>query len=215
MAWKVYTQDTFCFPGCMPEGGGPDSNGDEFEAREEAIEDGISYLETFTEVRDLEPRVLELKEKAIRPLSFPGSTKRQESNRRMDTGLCPFRLRRSEHMAKSRKTQRRHLTVTEIIEGARAHESHFFEKSTMRFFCSRVYAGETWLDLESADVYFITSERFERPGVRGPRRYTVRKFLPETGEIETVGLFQEHATLRDAKSAARDVAGMHKTTFGG
>jgi hypothetical protein len=42
--FKVYTQDSFCFPGCLPEGYGPDSNGDTFETREEAIDDAVHML---------------------------------------------------------------------------------------------------------------------------------------------------------------------------
>ena len=42
--WKVYTQDSFCFPGCMPEGYGPDSNGDTFDTRDEAIESALCML---------------------------------------------------------------------------------------------------------------------------------------------------------------------------
>jgi len=47
--FKVLSQDSFCFPGCLPEGGGPDSNGDTFETKEEATADALRMLESIFE----------------------------------------------------------------------------------------------------------------------------------------------------------------------
>lgn len=62
---------------------------------------------------------------------------------------------------------------------------HFFSPSTMRFFKCRVgekvYKGEKL-------YYFVTSERFDWDG---PRMFTVRKFDPETGYVDTVGEFNQ------------------------
>jgi hypothetical protein len=72
---------------------------------------------------------------------------------------------------------------------------HFFDDSTMNFFDSKVSA-KTFGD------YFVTSER----GPSGLRRYTVRVFNPNTGEIKTHGLFQEFDTLREAQSVAKQAS---------
>jgi hypothetical protein len=45
--FKVLTQDSFCFPGCIPEGDGPGDNGDRFDTKEEAIADGLRMLESI------------------------------------------------------------------------------------------------------------------------------------------------------------------------
>jgi hypothetical protein len=66
-------------------------------------------------------------------------------------------------------------------------DNHFFDPATMRFFNSRV---ET--DLIDGR-FFVTSEK----GPNGIRAFTVREAKPD-GSIDTVGEFQEHATLKSA-----------------
>ena len=65
---------------------------------------------------------------------------------------------------------------------------HFFSPDTMRFFRSRVgsvYQGE-------GGVFFTTSEQNHGMGGKEwPRLHTVRQFNPETGNINTVGEFNE------------------------
>ena len=68
---------------------------------------------------------------------------------------------------------------------------HFFDASTLRFFRSRVIAQVY------DDRYFITSE--QAPG--GPRLYTVREAIDGGKRIKTVGKFQEHPTLWQARGA--------------
>ena len=68
---------------------------------------------------------------------------------------------------------------------------HFFDASTMRFFHSRignaVYGGR----------FFITSEQQE---YNTPRLYTIRE-CSESGDINTVGTFQEYESSIQAKRA--------------
>ena len=76
---------------------------------------------------------------------------------------------------------------------------HFFSRDTLRFFSSRI----------SSHVYghgvIVTSERNELDGQ--PRRYSVRLALP-TGEVETLGEFQNFATSGQAHAFARKVAAL-------
>lgn len=76
---------------------------------------------------------------------------------------------------------------------------YYFERSTMRFFnsrvLSRVYEGP-------GGVYFVTSEQFHgSSGVSKPRRYTVRKFHPDTADISTFGPFNELSRDRAMRAA--------------
>lgn len=77
-------------------------------------------------------------------------------------------------------------TITEIKQANRAAGNHYFEPATMRFFDSRVerrvYSG-------NGGVYFVTSEQFHGSQGTAPRRWTVRQFHPETGDIDTCGEF--------------------------
>ena len=86
-------------------------------------------------------------------------------------------------------------TIRLIKEANKNAGKHFFEKETMRFFSSRilptVYQGE-------GGMYFVTSE----VDPSGKKAYTVREFIPDTKEINTVGEF--HRLTRDqAKQIAR------------
>jgi hypothetical protein len=86
--------------------------------------------------------------------------------------------------------------IDAIVTANRVLGFHFFSADTKRFFRSRigqeVYQG-------AGGVYFVTSERGPVEGDR--RRYTVRQFLPETGNIKTIGDFNQLS-----KSAARNRA---------
>ena len=70
---------------------------------------------------------------------------------------------------------------------------HFFDRDTMAFWGSKVmtplYANNT----------FVTSDdNFDRT----KKLYTVRRYNPESGEVDTVGEFQAFKTLTSAKDYA-------------
>lgn len=103
-------------------------------------------------------------------------------------------------------------TIADIIEANGNAGRHFFDRDTMRFFNSRVYAdlyvqkGEE----QGEDVtYFITSER---NGKDAPRLYTVRYAL-DNGEVSTAGEFQQCNTLNEARKLARLLAGEDLKTY--
>lgn len=85
--------------------------------------------------------------------------------------------------------------ISKIIERNKEVGHHFFDESSMRFFDSKVY------DKVFGD-YFVTSEQ----APAGLRRYSVRRIDWASGNITTVGEFQEYETLRDAYRAAEKCA---------
>lgn len=84
-------------------------------------------------------------------------------------------------------------TIAEAKAANRANGWHFFDRSTMRFFrskiCSEILNGK----------YFVTSEQFEPSW---PRLFTLRRINWETGDIITVGEFQGYRTVKEARAAA-------------
>ena len=84
-------------------------------------------------------------------------------------------------------------TIEEIEAHHRSIGGHFFDRSSKRFFNSRigaaVYGGR----------FFITSEQFDRD--QSPRLYTIRECV--NGRIEDLGEFQAYATGAAARAAIR------------
>ena len=76
---------------------------------------------------------------------------------------------------------------------------HFFEAGALRFFRSRI--GKTVYQ-GPGGIYFVTSEQFVGSnGYTAPRRYSVRRFDPSTGAVDSAGPFNELG-----KSAANSLA---------
>jgi hypothetical protein len=95
-------------------------------------------------------------------------------------------------------------TITDIKGINADHGLHFFERGTMRFFRSKVERG---VYQGPGGIYFVTSEQFVGSnGIADRRKYTVRKFKPETGECCTVGAFNECSNLSDARDWAKSYA---------
>lgn len=90
--------------------------------------------------------------------------------------------------------------MTDIRRSNREHGWYFFERRTMRFFDSHVERG---VYQGIGGVFFITSEQFHGSVASEPRKFTVRQFQPETGDVDTVGKFNEIRTLWEARSYAR------------
>ena len=81
----------------------------------------------------------------------------------------------------------------EFIELNKSKGLHWFDKDTLRFFKSRV---SNW---DCISGLFISSER----GPDMVRKYTVRKADFETGNVSTVGEFQQYRTIKAAKGAMK------------
>lgn len=91
------------------------------------------------------------------------------------------------------------MTITQIKKANKAAGFYFFEPDTMRFLGSRV-SGDVFEG--PGGVFFVTSEL----PPYCPRAYTVRKFDPATGDIDTFGQLLGFPTLASAKVAARNAA---------
>jgi hypothetical protein len=86
-------------------------------------------------------------------------------------------------------------TIEEIEADHRSTGGHFFDRSSKRFFRSRI--GQIVI----GGRYFITSEQFDH---NSARLYTIREC--QNGKIETVGEFQAYATGAAARAAAKNLA---------
>ena len=77
---------------------------------------------------------------------------------------------------------------------------HFFDKSALRFFNSKVLDAiySTWKE-ECTTFLFITSEK----GPDHIRKYSVRSFDSKTGKVDTVNDFQAYETARQAHNACK------------
>jgi len=101
-------------------------------------------------------------------------------------------------------TETRKYTISEIKAANKEKGGHYFDPETMRFFNSKtessVYSGP-------GGVFFITSEQFVGSnGIADPRKYSVRRFDPETGDCTTAGKFNEIRFIKDARDAAKRLA---------
>lgn len=85
-------------------------------------------------------------------------------------------------------------TYSNITELKSESNGHFFDRSSMRFFNSRI------LSTVYRGVYFITSEQ-HRP--EDARLFTVRMSL--NGSIETVGQFQQFKSTASARAFIREL----------
>lgn len=86
-------------------------------------------------------------------------------------------------------------TIQEIKRANKSINHHFFDADTMSFFNSKV-VNKVW-----HGRYFITSEQYN---ATSPRLYTIR-YSTDQGRIETLGIFQQYKTLRQAEKAIADI----------
>ena len=93
--------------------------------------------------------------------------------------------------------------IKEVEKRAEKGAKYFFSPDAMRFFSSRV--SELCWEKEN-NIFFITSEkdtsRIKHTG--SIRAFTVRK-SSTSGDITTIGEFQEHKTLNKARSSIRQI----------
>jgi hypothetical protein len=94
------------------------------------------------------------------------------------------------------------LNMGEIIQISKDKGSHWFDEDSMRFFNSNidflVYKSDV------GKYYFVTSEKYtgQFGGKSQPRRWSVRRFDKETGNVTTVGEFQKYRSLKEARQDA-------------
>lgn len=93
--------------------------------------------------------------------------------------------------------------IEEVKTRAEKGSPHFFDQDTMRFFSSRI-SEYCWRIGEK--IYFITSEadRYYIKHSGSVRAWTVR-IIDLDGDINTLGKFQEHSSLSQARKAVKEV----------
>lgn len=87
------------------------------------------------------------------------------------------------------------IPMDEIRAASRAAGSRWFEAEAMRFF--HTHLSQTGQRDSAGRIWFITSDAPRN----GTRKYSVRVYIPETGNVETYGDFHSHSTSADAKRA--------------
>jgi hypothetical protein len=85
-------------------------------------------------------------------------------------------------------------TFTEMKEIQKEKNLHWFDKGAMRFFNTVLETQPNMVNI------FITSEKQED---WHKRKYTLRWFNEETGNVETLGHFMEYTTIDAARAARR------------
>lgn len=95
---------------------------------------------------------------------------------------------------------------------------HFFTDGAKRFFRSRIGAGYRMMARDGGTdaryCYFATSERFVDSRGGSPGRYgSVRVLDCQTGSVDTVGKFQDHASIGSAARTARRMAVEYQDTL--
>jgi hypothetical protein len=93
-------------------------------------------------------------------------------------------------------------TIEQIKYANRERGQHFFSRGALRFSRSRISSK---VHRGPGGIFFTTSEQFDE---RSPRLYTVSRFDPASGAVDTAGNFQEHATARHAHAEAARLAAL-------
>lgn len=92
---------------------------------------------------------------------------------------------------------KKQYTIVDAMRKNKQVGQYFFSEGAMHFFNSRI---ETHGNLIN-NKYFVTSEKAPVEG--SSRKYTVRQFVPKTGDIKTIGKFQQFWSKEDAEMFAR------------
>lgn len=88
---------------------------------------------------------------------------------------------------------KKYKTIAEIKAANHDNDGHFFDRSAMKFFNSKIESGPI------KGAYFITSEKYR---IGDTKKYSVR-YATEKGSIEEAGKFQKFHTKEDARDFIR------------
>lgn len=99
------------------------------------------------------------------------------------------------------------LDYVSIDQIKKLSKGHFFSQGASRFFNSRYpregYRGMTAKVEFSTLIYFVTSEQLD---YKSPRFHTIRVLNVTTGEVSTVGQFQNYKNRSTATRQAKKLA---------
>ena len=91
------------------------------------------------------------------------------------------------------------ITIDDAKRINKEKGQYFFSPDTMRFFKSKIERDILRFGQLIDNKYFVTSEQFDYDS---PRLYSIREFNPDTGDIKTVGEFQEFKNKKTAREFA-------------
>lgn len=104
----------------------------------------------------------------------------------------------------STRTAERFYTADEIKHDALNNSTtHWFSPGAMRFFNSRISGNAYQMKSDPYVHLFVSSEKFD---YNTPRLYSVRSYNSLTGNVDTIGEFQEYKTSAAAHRAAKKLA---------
>lgn len=86
-------------------------------------------------------------------------------------------------------------TISEMKAAQKENDLHWFSKPSMRFFNTKIVTP-------AKDNHFITSEYMEDVS---KKKYTIRRFNAVKFGVDTIGDFQQYATLKEAKQAMNEL----------
>jgi hypothetical protein len=90
------------------------------------------------------------------------------------------------------------LTINEMKAMHEAKGGHWFEEGAMSFFNTTIETQPTKNNI------FITSEYMDDPS---DKKFSLRKFCPDTCMVDTLGDFREFDTITDARKARSSYKG--------
>lgn len=86
-------------------------------------------------------------------------------------------------------------TISEMKTTQKENGLHWFSKPSMNFF-------NTKIETAAKDNHFITSEYMENVS---NKKYTIRQFKANNNAVDTIGDYQQYATLKEAKQALKNL----------
>lgn len=95
------------------------------------------------------------------------------------------------------------IDIQEVKDKNRGAGQFWFSSGAMRFFNSRV-GSTAYKDKSGRKAYFISSEKYD---YKTPRKYSIRVADLNTGNINTIGDFQEFRTRASAMRRLKEIVG--------
>jgi hypothetical protein len=97
-------------------------------------------------------------------------------------------------------------TIADMRAASNRTGYHWFDRDSMRFFNTVIYRT---VYNGPGGIYFVTGEHMSGAYISSgwipgsPRRYTVRRWNPETMKVETIGEFNKITDLDEARAQAK------------
>lgn len=101
-----------------------------------------------------------------------------------------------------------YTTIAEMRAANRRAGQFWFEPSTLAFFSSKIH---TPLYPVAEGAYFVTTEQAPASRDYRPAAMHSVRFMDASGQVETVGEFQEYGLLSDALTAAKTMQRTNRT----